>query len=69
MLVPSELAIGDVFVSPWLLSAMLGLFAAWLTGQRLNKLRWSRFVVAPPLVLIAISVIYTVLISTFLIPA
>jgi hypothetical protein len=67
-LVPHELHIGGVFFPPMLLDAALGLAAAWLTARLLNRFRLSRYFYHPPLVLIALAVIYTGLFSIFLLP-
>jgi hypothetical protein len=47
----------------------LGIFLAWLSGLVLNRYRLSRFFFYPPLVLLALAVIYTVIIGTFVIPS
>jgi hypothetical protein len=67
--IPSEFAIGDVYFPPLLIAAMLGVILAWLTAKQLNRYRLSRFFFYPPLVLLALSVIYTVIIGTFVIPS
>jgi len=67
-LVPRELYLGEVFFPPLLLDAALGLAAAWLTARLLNRFRLSRYFYHPPLVLIALAVIYTGLFSIFLLP-
>ncbi len=68
-LIPSELAIGDVYFPPLLIAAMLGFLLAWLTAQMLNRYRLSRFFFYPPLVLLALAVIYTVILGTLVIPS
>ena len=67
-LFPHELYLGEVFLPPMLLDAVLGLAAAWLTARLLNRFRLSRYFYHPPLVLIALAVIYTGLFSIFLLP-
>jgi Protein of unknown function (DUF1656) len=67
-LVPHELYIGEVFYPPMLFDAVLGLLAAMITARLSNRFRVSRFFYAPPLVLIALTVIYTGLFSIFLLP-
>ena len=67
-LFPHEIYVGEVFFSPMLLDAVLGLAAAWLTARLLNRFRLSRYFYYPPLVLIALAVIYTGLFSIFLLP-
>jgi hypothetical protein len=68
-LIPSELAIGDVYFPPLLIAAMLGFLMAWLTAEMLNRYRLSRFFFYPPLVLLALAVIYTVILGTLVIPS
>ena len=68
-LVPSEFIIGGVYFPPLLIGAIIGVFAAVVTALLLNRYRLSRFFFYPPLVFLALSVIYTGLISTLLIPA
>jgi len=68
-LIPRELYIGEVFFPPMLLNAALGLVAAAITARLLNRFRVSRYFYHPPLVLMALAVIYTGLFSIFLIPA
>ena len=66
--VPSEINFGGVFFSPLLIAALLGAVIAWLSARMLNRYRLSRFFAYPPLVFIALTIIYTGLIGTFLIP-
>jgi hypothetical protein len=68
-LIPSEFTIGEVYFPPLLIAAMLGFVAAWLTALVLNRYRLSRFFFYPPLVLLGLAVIYTVIIGTFVIPS
>jgi hypothetical protein len=67
-LFPHELYVGEIFFPPMLLDAVLGLAAASLTARLLNRFRLSRYFYHPPLVLIALAVIYTGLFSIFLLP-
>jgi hypothetical protein len=67
-LIPSEFSIGGVYFPPLLIASLLGFFAAWLTTQLLNRYRLSRFFAYPPLVLLALAVIYSLLFGTFVIP-
>jgi len=68
-LIPHEIYLGEVFFPPMLLDAAAGLAAASLTARLLNRFRVSRYFYHPPLVLIALAVIYTGLFSIFLVPA
>ena len=66
--IPHEFTIGGVYFPPMLIAGILGVAAAVLTATLLNRFRLSRFFFYPPLVFVALAVIYTGLIGTFLIP-
>lgn len=63
--IPHELAIGEVYLPPLLVAVTLGAIAAVLTARLLNRIRLSRYFFYPPLVLVALAIIYTVLLGTF----
>jgi len=65
--IPHEFILGGVYVSPLLVAAVLGVMAATLTARLLNRLRLSRYFFYPPLVFLALTVIYTVVIGTYFI--
>ena len=46
----------------------LSRLAAWLTALLLNRYRVSRFFWYPPLVFLALTVVYTTLVSSFIVP-
>jgi hypothetical protein len=66
--IPHEFVIGGIYFPPLLIAGILGVLASALTAMLLNRYRLSRFLYNPPLVFLALSVIYTGLIGTFLIP-
>ncbi len=66
--VPSEFNLGGVYFSPLLIAALFGAAVAWLSARLLNRYRLSRYFAYPPLVFIALAIIYTGLVGTFLIP-
>jgi hypothetical protein len=66
--IPHEFAIGEVYFPPLLIAAVLGVLAAVLSAQVLNRYRLSRYFFYPPLVFLSLSVVYTILFGTFLIP-
>lgn len=66
--IPHEFAIGGVYFPPLLIAGILGVVAAWVTVMLLNRYRLSRFLYNPPLIFVALAIIYTGLIGTFLIP-
>lgn len=65
--IPHEIALGGVFMPPLLVAGLLGAIAAVLTAQLLNRYRLSRYFFYPPLVFVALMVIYTVFIGTFIV--
>jgi hypothetical protein len=65
---PHEFAIGGVYMPPLLIAAMLGTIAAVATARLLNRYRLSRYFFYPPLVFVALAIIYTVLIGALIIP-
>jgi hypothetical protein len=67
MNVPSEFAVGGVYMPPMLIAAIVGAILAVLTARLLNRYRLSRYFFYPPLVFVALTIIYTVLIGTFVI--
>jgi hypothetical protein len=68
-MIPHEFAVGGVHFPPLLIAGLFGVATAWLTAQLLNRYRLSRFFWYPPLVFIALVVIYTTLAATFVIPS
>ena len=66
--IPSEIDIVGIYLPPALLASILGVAVASLTAFLLNCYRLSRFFSFPPLVFLALAVIYTCLIGTFFIP-
>lgn len=66
--VPSEFAIGGVYFPPLLIASLLGMVLAWLTALLLNRYRLSRFFYYPPMIFVALAIIYTGLIGIFVIP-
>jgi hypothetical protein len=65
---PKEFVIGGVYFPPLLIAGILGVLAAALTAMLFNRYRLSRFIYNPPLVFLALSIIYSGLIGTFIIP-
>ena len=65
---PHEFVIGEVYMPPMLIAAILGMIAAVATARLLNRYRLSRYFFYPPLVFVALAVIFTVLLGTVLIP-
>ena len=68
MRIPSEFAIGGIYLPPLLVAAVLGITLAVVTASWLNRARLTRYFFYPPLVFVAMTVIYTIVIGTFFIP-
>lgn len=64
-MVPKELAIAGVYVPPSLVVGLMALVAAWMTAWLLNRIRFSRYVVHPPLVFLSIMALYFAAFGTF----
>jgi hypothetical protein len=67
--VPHELALGGVYVPPMLVAAVFGTSLAIVAARLLNRSRLSRHFFYPPLVFVALAVLFAVLVGTFVIPA
>ena len=64
---PHEIAIGGVYFPPILIAAVLGALAALATGRALDRVRLSRYFFYPPIVMLSLTVIYTVVIGTLMV--
>ena len=67
--IPKEFTIGGVYFPPLLIAGILGVTAAVLTAMLLNRFRLSRYFFYPPLVFLALAVIFTIWIGTFIVPS
>ena len=66
---PSEVEILGTYYPPILLAGLLGIIAMVLTTRWLARRHLFRYVFFPNLVMLAMTIIYTLIIGTFLIPA
>ena len=60
-----ELALGDVYLSPFLPVFAVALIGAWLSVIVLNKLRLSRYIMFPSLTFTAFMALYMLLMDAF----
>jgi len=67
--IPSEVSLWGVYFPPLFLASLLGISAAAASALGLNRYCISRFFYYPPVVFLALTVIYTVLFGTFIIPS
>ena len=65
--IPHEIAIAGVYFPPLLIAGVLAAAATWLTAILLNRYRLSRFFLYPPLIFLALFVLYTGVIGSTLI--
>ena len=65
---PSEVELLGVYFPPLLSASLLGAIAAAATAIALNRYRLLRFFYYPPAVYLALAIVYTGLIGTFVIP-
>jgi len=69
MNVPCEFSISGIYMPPLLIAAILGTITAVVAAHMLNRFRLSRYFFYPPLVFVAMVVIFTVLFGTIVIPS
>ena len=67
--VPHEFALGGVYMPPLLVASALGVVAALATTRLLTRYRLANHFFYPPLVLLALIIIYSIFIGTFIIGA
>lgn len=65
--IPHEFAIAGVYLPPLLIAAILGVLGSIVSARLLNRYRLSRHFFYPPVVMLAMMAVYTVLIGTFII--
>lgn len=66
--IPSEFTVGGVYLPPLLVAGCLGVLLAYGTAHLLNRYRLSRHFFYPPLVFVALAVLYTVAVGFVLVP-
>ena len=65
--IPHDIVVGGIYLPALLVAGLLGALAASVTALLLNRFRLSKYFFYPPLVFLALMVLYTVLIGTFII--
>lgn len=66
--IPHEISISGVYFPPMLLAAIPGAAMAGLTAVLFRRYRLARFFVYPPLIFVALSILYTSLIGALWLP-
>ena len=65
---PHEFMIGGVFMPPIFIAAILAIVVTHFVAKLLNRLGLAKYFFYPPLVYVALVVIFTVAIGSFIIP-
>jgi hypothetical protein len=58
--IPHELSISGIYMPPLFVAALIGVVMAIIAAKLLNKYRLSKYLFYPPLVFVAMVVIFTV---------
>jgi hypothetical protein len=58
--IPHEIALGGIYMPPLFVAALIGIVLAIIAAKILNKYRLSKYLFYPPLVFVAMVVIFTV---------
>ena len=66
--VPSEFAAGGIYLPPLLVAGCIGVLLAYWTARLLNRYRLSRHFYYPPLVFVALAVLYTIAVGYLFVP-
>ena len=65
--IPCEFTIGGIYLPPMLIAGCLGVLLAYWTSRLLNRYRLSRHFFYPPLVFVALAVLYTIVVGYLLV--
>ena len=65
-LIPIEFNVAGIYMPPLLIAGVIGLFMAVLTARYMNRTRLSRHFFYPPLVFVALTVIYSFAVETLI---
>ena len=68
MNIPAEFTIGGVYMPPLLMASVLGVITAVIIARLLNSYRLSKYFFYPPLVFVAMSIIFTMIYGVSIIP-
>jgi hypothetical protein len=64
--IPHEIAIGGIYMPPLFVASIIGIVLAIVVAKILNKYRLSKYLFYPPLVFVAMVVIFTVFVEGIL---
>jgi hypothetical protein len=63
-LIPIEFNVAGIYMPPLLIAGVIGLIMAMLTARYMNRTRLSRHFFYPPLVFVALTLIYSFAVET-----
>ncbi len=66
--IPIEFSIGGVYMPPLLIASVLGIMTAMIIARLLNSYRLSKYFFYPPLVFVAMAIIFTMIYGALVIP-
>lgn len=67
--IPHEFVIGGIYMPPMFIAAILATIVAYFISGLLNRYNLAKYFFYPPLVFVALMVIFTVIIGTIIIPS
>jgi len=68
MNIPAEFTIGGIYMPPLLMASVLGVITATIIARLLNTYRLSKYFFYPPLVFVAMAIIFTIIYGVLIIP-
>ena len=68
MNIPAEFTIGGIYMPPLLMASVMGAITAMIVTRLLNSYRLSKYFFYPPLVFMAMVIIFTMIYGMLIIP-
>ena len=68
MNIPAEFTLGGIYMPPLLMASIMGAITAMIVARLLNSYRLSKYFFYPPLVFVAMVIIFTMIYGMLIIP-
>ncbi len=68
MNIPAEFTLGGIYMPPLLMASVMGAITALIVARLLNSYRLSKYFFYPPLVFVAMAIIFTMIYGMSIIP-
>ena len=68
MNIPAEFTLGGIYMPPLLMASVMGAITAMIVSRLLNSYRLSKYFFYPPLVFVAMTIIFTMIYGMLIIP-